>query len=362
MLRWFFLPFFLITISFSNAHPDKEKLWLVVGSRRVARDRFEPPMDLVFGSGCADSEYLKTFDGQSTTMDTEPCASESLKNRHIQGDAASYDFCEKYTIKAAYLDRITTIDFNKTRDPFNYRNLLGEVVLNIARAMENNAKMVIEWDACVSRWNGPDAFITSANFEQRRRKNPFTGFIPSREFFEKINEACDRAKTVQDAFSFWTLSKIFCVSYERIVKALKWELSIMDWFKITDIDSRKSSMYILNRPFVNMDAFFDEGPLCFPISDDFTAAFLEKFTSQGNPCVHTQESFIQHSGLAVLLRWVSCEANTPLVIKFMEQHGFKDVSVFFGNSPYNGRKNVYLIEAYRDINKPLPPTVQAVKD
>ena len=75
----------------------KEGLFLVVANDRSMAGNFGSPiMDVVYGTDF-DMSHLRSFGGNATTCDTNPC--EIPEAKHIIADVLTFDFTKKYNLK-----------------------------------------------------------------------------------------------------------------------------------------------------------------------------------------------------------------------------------------------------------------------
>src|SRR5207253_1746951 len=126
MLKKFIL-FLAGNISLSFAvESHKSELWLVVGSNRASMDQ-GVLINTLWGEEKADLSHIKTFGQKATTIDTKKCSIPTLP--HIVGDVTTFDFSKKYTIKGAFIERLSTFDLSDESP------ILKEAVQNIGNAM-----------------------------------------------------------------------------------------------------------------------------------------------------------------------------------------------------------------------------------
>ena len=357
----------------------KTPLYLVVGSVRTSKMKERFPHAQLWKEDKADLTHLKTYNGKATTLDLQK--SDLPNAKHLVGDVRTYDF-SKHIIAAAYLERLQTLrtmnleqlacvpmgSERKYMVPQNYKNHMGDCIISTRRYMAPGSTIKIHWQPDICLYLPDGQTPVSLCDKQSVKVNPFAGFINIALMDGAIQMAYDK-EMPKDLEAQLPKTFLACVhstskTFKEIIafyaqKGVGTEKALIERiereFWLWNILNENNELVALTHgPSASLEDFsravdrhcrFPKQPADLVLSKgclrwkELTALFgNEKFT------VYDANDIFDNSLFAFMLSEAVVMHNAPYVKEFMENNGFKDVTIKRTKSEENGRENVWIIE------------------
>jgi len=368
------LIFFLLSLTSAAIHamdPAAIEL-LVVGSTRS--DHMPESVRILHGE--PSFAYEDTIRGEKAiTIDLQP----SEHPGHIQADATSYQFIQK--INNVYIERMYT-SFGDTSSPGAHNNLIGATIKNLLPQMNVNASLVIELDPCLKFLS---EFRTDNEFTAYRKANPFHAWQSYAVFLNavlslyepRISSQILKYNMQMQGYSESVIEDT-CNFQEHLYRWVQKIAPEMGMANKDLIEKLRQEMTIQNDI-----TYFNEqlAPLItivrlLPQGADLSAKEFERsFLSRAYRHIHREErdlyvrdskaiekdcygdqctfwfydshAFFNATDSNKLIGFLAVENNRNYIIEYLVNLGFRDVRVEFKDSPYNNRKNFWIVSAIK---------------
>jgi hypothetical protein len=374
-----FLSLNMAACAMEPAPKPKTPLYLVVGSVRTSKMKDAFPYAQLWREDKADLTHLKTYNGKATTLDLQK--SDLPDAKHLVGDVRTYDF-SKHIIAAAYLERLPTLramnleeigatpmgSGRKYMVPQNYKNHMGDCIISIRKNLAPGGTIKIHWqpDVCLYLPNGQTP--VSLCDKQSVKVNPFAGFINIALMDGAVQMAYGRDIPADISAD---LPEEFKACVRSTSETLK---KIITLYAQKGVGTEKALIERIKREFWLWNVLNENNELVAlthgPSAslEDFSRALDRhwRFPKQpadlvlGNGCLRSKEltllfgdekfiiydanGIFSNSLCACILNDAVVMHNAPYVKEFMENNGFKDVTIKCTKSEESGRENVWIIE------------------
>ncbi len=354
---------------------QNQELYLVVGSTRRAQNPLGYIRDRLHDQKNCDFSHRSTFQGRATTIDFEPSVVDAP---HIQGDACTYDFAS-YRIAGVYLER-----------PPTNLNTIPRMLANLAPHMPVGAALEIELDPYYSLALSQE---NANSFVESIRENPFHGWhnyfvdyqslmaataesFDSEAFMRQKYPNVDQALIEEVMVDQGRLRAILhdiadktAIPFEHLCQRVRQELTIYNdlmeldlenpdatsdwWVSLPQLQNTKIHNYESN---VFTKLFESRQYISLLRGQIGSFEKLHKtYMPNGSglvPCwYYSAREFFQDSFINYLLSFYAVEKNAPFIEEFLSRNGFANISVTVGQSPHNGRKNVWLVKAAKAVEE-----------
>lgn len=355
----------------------KEELFLVIGSTRADSTAENVLSNLIHTNEFTDCTHRHTWNGKATTFDMEPC--ENNCGPHIQGDATTFDF-SPYRIKSVFLERMDTgsASINEAG------NLIGAILKNLKPHLKPGALLEMELDPFL----GFQAYATLSDAEvdldECRKENPFSGWYNYTLAYYALTEAAnlnfseDNLRAKLSALTDGDTEEMLKHIIENRTRVLVWLEKIATITSIS-VDTLKLRIHQemdiyhklreINRhtpQSIGLVALFAGGAALsceaftesvehrqFLTSSRAQAPYFLRLAKRLNDknghertfYFYEINEFFSHCLSNIVLGFMAIEHNQAYIVDYLENLGFSDVKIEFGDSPYNGRKNYWMVSA-----------------
>lgn len=333
---------------------EKDDLFIVIGSNRKMHEkgRGTPEYSHFIMTPLWDEKNARlTPPDHYTTIDLKPSMVPGAK--HFIGNAETYDF-SAYKIQEAYFERMSPCSANNLT-----RNTIGHSLKNIGKSMVESGILEIEWHAEHYQDSKDPTIENIREPLPNCQDNPFVGFFNTKvarlaaylaaevisdpDYPPHVLEAAQNIRLIlEECLSFYSSQGVGTL--QELKERLKLEL----W--VFDILSNRVSYSFMNT--LNSSASYQElSELLKKMDWDPQMNLLEDEQRKIPDTPHDNQyktfDFEIYSLYNFIFADVTAIQNTPRVIKFLEDNGFKDVTLTRTTSPLNKRKNVWMIRGLK---------------
>lgn len=324
-----------------------KNLSLVIGSTRQSGSGGGQLINQIWRTEETDLTHTKSFDGQAVTFDLQPSVIPSAP--HIVGDCLTYDF-SKFVLQSVYLERPPTAYGNA-------QNFISDSLSRLKPYMIPGTKLMIEWHPYTLLAAG----YNLQDLENFRQQNPFNGWDEMNIGLQGFFVAAGDMQNLR-AFPSDLASKIQ-VHAEKTTNLLQFYIKNGLNVPMSDLKDRirmeamitldmlrpgeKKLTWLRTSPAAGITEFkqtFDQKKFIQHI-DQLIGQRLTINNIVGT--VYDPVTFLENSFINFILSDIAVMTNTPLVITYLEQAGFKDVSIVRRQNPHNLRQNVWMIEGVK---------------
>lgn len=355
----------------------KKDLFLVVGSTRADSTEDNVISNLLHVGAQTDCTHEHTWHGLATTLDLKPCENDC--GPHLAVDATTFDF-SPYTIRKVFFERMDT----GSSAVGEAGNLIGAILKNLKPCMGQGATLEIELDPFLCFRAYPSLSDDEADIDECRRQNPFLGCYNYRIIHQALVQAVNpnfeendfRANLIASDSPFsetnvqavlqnrerlraWLdkIAAITAIAVDTLGKRVEQEMDIYHKLRTLNEQDPKS---------VPLVAIFAGGAALS--CEDFTVSYenhevLIPPSQLVGPYLNWAKSYLDKTGIVrtlhfyhineffthclsnVILGFLTVEQNKAFIVDYLEKLGFTQVTVEFGDSPYNGRKNYWMVTA-----------------
>ena len=246
------------------------------------------------------------------------------------------------------------------------KNYLGKCIQNIGVAMKSGAGMEIEWHPYINLYKVNSENIKSLYDENKIKEDPFTANLRAELAVIATEMAC-LPSLACDVTKFFSQNFINCASklseaikklicfYEKEnmgTKSLLNKRLAQEVWLYRHLLSSGNKVLLSHGPSASLEEF-SKAIACFiSIPMEGSSKVGESLTIQKDGKffmgkVYDQSYFLGESFLNFILCDASIEYNSPYVKEFMQENGFKDVTIERTTSLRNGRKNVWIVKGVK---------------
>ena len=352
----------------------KEDLFLVLGNDQSLVGNYGSPiMDVVYGTDF-DLSHFKSFGGNATTCDINPCAIPDQK--HILADALTFTFAKKYNLKHVLIERLPTANASagygggptslngpaksgiEGRARMNY---FGSVVENLSKAMEPGAFLEIEWDPYTTLWQH-----TREQSEEYHVVNPFHGFMHSAcaylgiQFMDQQTDASwvpreiqamilDAGKKFRAEVEFWR-SKGAGKSLQEIIDRIRAEAELNTHMMMPLTHNKPALLALVDADILQDPTEKVLAAVKNAVYDYFSPHRLRQqhqLSDGRKGIVYNADTVMQDSLFNMAINSMAVQNNAPYAKRYLESIGFVGMVIERRTNTHNGRKNVWMVTAVK---------------
>ncbi len=341
----------------ANIDTSEDGLYIVACSARKEQAILNPWMKRLYGTK-GEFSHRKTWKGKVTTVDIRSTDISGLS--HIKRDLR-YFIPDKpvraifFELPPAFNDQVdqetSRLSVEKPLEEDNHLLLFPEMLRNMARYMSAGAPLIIEHQPFILYLRADKYFPKK---EELLEKNPFLEvmspyFLDNLYFYHEFI----KARTTKSSEDLNSLQLRYMETITKKIRddflSLNYSQEIIGKFIALFKKDFAQGTHSIVQTLINKHIIWYDIP---PEKLD------EMLTHESGRYKKDPKEFLTKvfngSFSAALALHIGIMEKLPYIVKFLEKNGFEKVGFNMGaDNPLNGRKDVWLITAYRNA-KPIP--------